>query len=697
MHTYGSPQDKAVMAREEQARKDRLKRSDARRCCKLTMKDFKRDHLVTAKMDMAYEVIHRNKTQLFSSKGRSIAKLQLGQNLKDASSFKDETDENDAKQAAFEKASVRRRGGRGMFMIAKGKTSGHAQALAVKTMQLGFGGLKAATDGSQDATDGPSHGKAPVFEDDEEEEDDGTFTLMAMDAAAQKELKEKDKLGRELAAEFGVKWIAKRGAVAQLEALTTIVDNKYEEAKTARERATRKAKQNDKIVTQEVFYPMLGYGKEENDPTMPAVRSINAYPFRKNIKGGALSWWKRRRRDKDQEQTMSYQDSQRAKDEALHEASPFQQAKAAEDRKNKAETAHKASPLAKLDSTLSKGLNEDSESEDDPLTGKSVEELAAINSATLQESCVAATFAEDLMRQKSKLEYKEALDQGESSREEEKRLMDEKFERDQEKKYLRMQVELVSTLAAFDLETEGWAEKRRMTHMDDIMTTMVPREAHCFTLSLQALDAIKEEIGQGWFAKREKERGVLIAQAVAVVMAEVEAEDRSKGKSGYHVNTWSATRHDRSNWSLHADDYSFHYKRHRNYVAGGTNATTLGSFRIGGPPRGEVLPTRSSLAWTNPSVRPAGVDRILNHTGRVRRVDDWGRALNDDDDGGESRQLRSTDTITEATHTRDAMAVAGMRVADLRRLFVAMDINRDGDARHFNAISTPCRRHFNDI
>lgn len=36
--------------------------------------------------------------------------------------------------------------------------------------------------------------------------------------------------------------------MAQLEALTTIIDSKYEEAKTARDRAKRKAAENDKIV-----------------------------------------------------------------------------------------------------------------------------------------------------------------------------------------------------------------------------------------------------------------------------------------------------------------------------------------------------------------------------------------------------------------------------------------------------------------
>ena len=85
------------------------------------------------------------------------------------------------------------------------------------------------------------------------------------------------------------------------------------------------------------------------------------------------------------------------------------------------------------------------------------------------------------------------------------------------------------------------------------------------------------------------------------------------------------------------------------------------------------------MAWTNPSVRPHGVERILRRSGEVRLVDDWGRPLDPDDDGGESRHLKSTDTITDATKAREADAEAGMRVADLRRLFVAMDINRDGE------------------
>ena len=73
----------------------------------------------------------------------------------------------------------------------------------------------------------------------------------------------------------------------------------------------------------------------------------------------------------------------------------------------------------------------------------------------------------------------------------------------------------------------------------------------------------------------------------------------------------------------------------------------------------------------------------MKRTGEVRLVDDWGRPLDPDDDGGESRHLKSTDTITDATKAREADAEAGMRVADLRRLFVAMDINRDGE------VSTP--------
>lgn len=101
-------------------------------------------------------------------------------------------------------------------------------------MQLGFGGMKAAKSATND-DDGPglapASGKAPVFEDDDD--DDGALTLLAMDSTAQAPLnpiavdcchadyrrffplqnllKEKDALGRELAAEFGAKWLAKKG------------------------------------------------------------------------------------------------------------------------------------------------------------------------------------------------------------------------------------------------------------------------------------------------------------------------------------------------------------------------------------------------------------------------------------------------------------------------------------------------------
>jgi len=66
--------EKNQKAREKQQIQDRIARSDARRNAKLTMEDFKKDYLGSAKLDMAYEVIHRNKTRFFSGRGVQIGR-----------------------------------------------------------------------------------------------------------------------------------------------------------------------------------------------------------------------------------------------------------------------------------------------------------------------------------------------------------------------------------------------------------------------------------------------------------------------------------------------------------------------------------------------------------------------------------------------------------------------------------------------
>jgi len=172
--------------------------------------------------------------------------------------------------------------------------------------------------------------------------------------------------------------------------------------------------------------------------------------------------------------------------------------------------------------------------------------------------------------------------------------------------------------------------------------------------------------GEPWSSKAEDERGAVIAAAVSRVIDEVED---ALGAGETEVK-WSLQRHERSDWHLHADTHVKNYKKHRHFIGGGTGITTTGKFRAGGPLRGEVLPTRSSVSWGAVGVRPAEIDRkVKTGLGGAQTAVE----LEPAEEGGVGWGNSAVVTKNGVVEGRDN--TEGMRMADLRRSLIPSSLS----------------------